>query len=406
MMPRWKVRYKHILSADDLDKVTPKLKWKELKHLHDIARGLPKNERTKHEVALLQSMIKECRSYLKDSATSLFEVSMTLGKNTFTESFSEWPDYMTLKSCLDEKLDSLRKKRKEKAPKVEKKEYMGIYYETVGGVFNKEQISKLLKDKNNNALSRIGRTKKPHAKIVQRYVGIELEFLCKTELSDLQEKMCEAKLEGYVHVGTDGSVTEPTHEHKGMEIRILCKEVDVKDVVTRVCKTIKDNGGWVNNTCGMHVHFDMRTRDYKKSYHNLVRSLPLLISLVPSTRTDKWGQQYCKINTDANFDTSMSGGRYQAINASSYNRHQTIEVRLHSGTLNPSKICNWINAILPVVDSESKIDKDIKTVANYTELFETQTKLIEYMTQRVETFKKTVSTEEDEKNNNNYEMAV
>ena len=408
--PKWKVKIKTITQASDIDHETPKKVFKQVKELHTILRKLNHNDKcVTLERNYLRGLIHESRKYLADYASSYYEVTATLGKNSYVAHFPTWPNKDDLKVFFNDTLNQLRfeRKRNKQPMRQDTKEYMGISYKTVGGVFEKNYLSKIIQDKNNNALNRISRTKKPHRRITSKYVGIELEFLSKAGLDTLQTLMCEARLEGYVHVGTDGSVTDPKGEARGMEVRILCKEEDVQDIVSRTCKVIKENTGFVNNTCGMHVHFDMRTRDYKKSFHNMVMGLPLLSSMVPSTRTDTWGQRYCKLNKQPNFDKAISEhDRYQAINAESYGRHQTIEVRLHSGSLNASKICNWIKVIIPLVDCESMIQTPINKVEDYCKHFEVSEKLVNYMKSRVELFSKTLSTEEDEKTYNNYEIAI
>jgi hypothetical protein len=84
-----------------------------------------------------------------------------------------------------------------------------------------------------------------------------------------------------------------------------------------------------------------------------------------------------------------------------------LEVRLHSGTLNPVKILNWIDIIVCAIDAPA-ITNQVTTPEEYAATFETSTKLIEYMKKRVANFSiksEAVHTEQDE-TINNYELSA
>ena len=119
-----------------------------------------------------------------------------------------------------------------------------------------------------------------------------------------------------------------------------------------LCKTIKERGGYVNNTCGLHVHLDAR--------HNIKRvagirakklwdAMPIIKELVPDTRLND--NRYCRL-----LPPSFTSERYHAINLRAYDKHQTIEVRIAPGSLNPIKIWHWANLLLEISNHKTALD--------------------------------------------------
>lgn len=101
----------------------------------------------------------------------------------------------------------------------------------------------------------------------------------------------------------------------------------------------------MNKTCGLHVHVDMRQRDWRTAYARLYRALPWLYALVsPSRRSNETG--YC---ARPRSPTPPTIGRYHALNPRSVKHHKTLEVRLHHGTIDAEKISRWVELILAVV---------------------------------------------------------
>lgn len=402
--PKWKIKIHSIKDPDMLQMGEVKNNFLALKELTNIASKLHTSQHKK-ELNLLAEKIKSLRSILNETAYEVYKVQAMLGKHKFDSMFWEYPNAKELKSFTDACISKLRAERDKKNTPIrtEQREYLGLTYSVIGGVF-KEPGSVLKLKQNINPHARIIKTKKPHNKIKNKYVGIELEFISSVSIDTIQQVLCDVKMEGYTQVGTDGSVRDANG--MGYEVRILCKEEDAKHVVSTVCSALKSKcGAFVNDTCGMHVHFDMRNRKVETCYTNLVQVLPLLQSLVPTTRTGEWGSRYCKTNEDLNFESAQRLGRYQAINPTAYSEHRTLEVRLHSGSLNATKICNWISIISTVLESPTVLKNKVITVDDYTTTFEVSSKLVDFMRKRVTLFSKAVSTTDDEKLYNDYEFA-
>lgn len=141
-------------------------------------------------------------------------------------------------------------------------------------------------------------------------------------------------------IKTDGSVV-PKHSD-AQEANLLAGPNGFARL-KKLCQLIKDRGGIINKTCGLHVHLDAR-EDEKRIVgiraDKLWDFMPIMKDLVPD---DRLNNKYCIIEKPA-FD----GNRYRAINLDSWRTHKTLEVRFASGSLHPAKIWFWAHLLLYV----------------------------------------------------------
>lgn len=162
----------------------------------------------------------------------------------------------------------------------------------------------------------------------------ECECTCETSgIKAVQEALYRLKIPGIQVVG-DGSLSDD-YDQFGVEIKVLTRLSDSSNL-KRVCDFINENGGWVNDDTGLHVHTDVRSMSSadRVIYNaNLVNSLQYLKLMVPSSRYVDGYNELC-----SNFD---GGGRQVAINCHAIKEHGSIECRLHSGTTNFDKIVAW-----------------------------------------------------------------
>jgi hypothetical protein len=262
-----------------------------------------------------------------------------------------------------------------------------------------------------------------------RHVGIELEFICGESKSGIKKALVKAGLAEYVAYHEDGSVTAEDSDcdgscrdncecydeagegdcgcectcgrDQGHEICILAKESNYRSIVRRVTKVLSNLDASINHTCGFHVHLDMRTRNPRDAYRNLVNTLPVLKAMVPASRREN---HYCKENTSTYM--SDQAGRYHMINGESLDKHNTIEVRLHSGTTNPIKIINWITLLLRIVNGGAILApvKSIRALSQHTKL---SPNLKKYMKQRITLFgSDQYASEEDEESSTSIPLAA
>lgn len=189
-----------------------------------------------------------------------------------------------------------------------------------------------------------------HAKVgSRRNFGVELE----TSNSDGWSEWIDNTPFGAKH---DGSV-----DGKEFVSPVLNGD-DGIDAVDNLCNYAKRNGCTVNRSCGYHLHIDMSG----ESAEELQR-----IALAYAYTREFWfgcvaesrrSNHYCHSNVyggDVYWDehTIKAGSgrprpttRYIWANWSAYSAHNTLEIRLHEGTLDGRAVCNWIKAHLRFVD--------------------------------------------------------
>lgn len=192
------------------------------------------------------------------------------------------------------------------------------------------------------------------------YIGIEIECIMQAG-ADFTPLYPFSK---WIEISGDGSI-EHKHNEEGTEFKVCVRRDEVREVLPKIMETLKTMGARVNKSCGLHVHLDQRNNEEPdKAFQRLVRSLGLLYTVVPESRRRN---KYCKRNRHADFAAATRGERYKAINASAFSRHRTIEVRLFGGTLESTKIINWIEVLLAIAYGETvmRCPKTFDTAMRY-----------------------------------------
>ena len=125
--------------------------------------------------------------------------------------------------------------------------------------------------------------------------------------------------------------------------------------VREACDTLNDAGAEVSVKCGLHVHIGVSDFTAKElagvvnryNYHS--QGLDLLVA--PSRRRNS--NHFCR-DHDSKLDAGnltarqLAGSqntRYRKMNLRSFLAHGTIENRHHQGTLNSSKVINWVKLV-------------------------------------------------------------
>lgn len=199
-----------------------------------------------------------------------------------------------------------------------------------------------------------------------RRFGVEIEFVNnRYGMREIATKITEAGIvccaEGYNHttrawwkIVTDSScgfelVSPPLSGVEGL------KQIET------VCKILADCGSNVNKNCGLHVHHnasDFTVDTFKNLFNLYVRFERVIDSMMPeSRRANK--NQYCRsvyrfsdrntllskikdCSTVTELEQIYHFNRYYKLNLEAYVKHGTIEFRHHSGTLDATKIINWV----------------------------------------------------------------
>lgn len=304
---------------------------------------------------------------------------------------------------------------------VERDVFGGVTIQMIGGVHIKEGAIMALKSKRKDLEKRrkreaVRRSKSPKTPV--KHVGVEIEFCSYASPGELTDAFIEEGLEEFVTLKEDGSVQPETSEcecspceccnevHEcecgasgqsedyGHEVCILAPQARVSGIVKRVCKILSDHNAYVNRTCGLHVHLDMRRRDKDQAFKNLVLAYPVLAAMVPRQRRDN---DFCNPPSSTSIDTALNyTGRYQAINPHALDQHSTLEVRLHSGTTNHKKIAAWIRVLIKIAEAGDFGNAEIRTLTMLAALVRLPKTLRQYMSKRIEKFSNSVSSQLDE----------
>ncbi len=321
--------------------------------------------------------IKQLRQQLKSSQMKIVGIHLP------TKTQLEWivkDDKRAGKVQKKEYLEQLIKQIKAKRAKTKKvnilhRTFEGANYELVGNVFQKPGLINPLAQKLtiNDPFS----VKKPRRK--DNYIGIELEFNVKdranrsTEQKNIANALKLAGLARYVDVTEDGSC--------GWEVRVLLLESEFETHLVKILEVLNGFGFETNEKCGTHIHFDMRNRDVNMVYSNLFKTQKFLRKFL--NRGRKFNT-YCKMNKAESFDKQAEcHDRYYCINVEAYDRHQTLEVRMHQGTLKASELVPWIYLLTKIVNYRTTIDKSVNTLKQATTQFEIEATLAQDLEEKL-----------------------
>jgi hypothetical protein len=173
-------------------------------------------------------------------------------------------------------------------------------------------------------------------------------------------------------VVTDGSV-RPSANHGyeacGEAVSPILSGADGLEQVRKVIKALAQAGATANRSCGLHVHVDAADLTGPQFHNVLVRYSSYeseIDAFMPNSRRSSnnafcrsmrnWVENYGR----QNFPTPSAVGRvyserYLKVNATAYERHNTVEFRQHSGTVNADKICNWIQFCVNFVQTSMSL---------------------------------------------------
>lgn len=189
----------------------------------------------------------------------------------------------------------------------------------------------------------------------QNYIGLEIECYSPNTRNKTLELVLAHDLENYVNVFDDGSIEVPYRSADYLyscELRILMPEKEMPAILEKLSIFLKEGKFRANYSCGLHVHLDMRNRDVDTCYNKLLKFQDVLFGMV---RTHRWDNKYCQWSS-----AEYRGQRFSAINRTAYAKHKTLEVRLHHGSVDMTKVKNWINLLLKAINSKAMLAVESK----------------------------------------------
>lgn len=130
--------------------------------------------------------------------------------------------------------------------------------------------------------------------------------------------------------------------------------------IDNLCEYGKTHNWTVDSSCGYHLHCDCSDLDPVK-LRRLAYAYVLTEQLWKRFVSKKRSRNtYCKSggcsaayirNNDWEDILNEAGDRYVWLNWVAYRQHHTVEVRLHSGTVNAVKVSNWVKVHLRFIDA-------------------------------------------------------
>jgi len=360
------------------------------------ARGLDKRNKEMRanwkEIQILRGEVQGAMPAIAGDVTVYLprqRVRFTLKPNEVPGSDEE--SIKKFKQLLTNKLRGIRSQRKTKT--LETKVVFGMMsVQKSGGVYLQERS--LLTAYEEMMKTTLETDKKP-IDPKANYVGIEIEFIYSGKYEILKNLLIAAKLHKHITLKGDGSLRScHNYAGAGLEMNILCKTTEVEDVMKRLDSVFANPeiDGYTNRSCGLHVHVDARNRDVKLMYKNFVRVQSILRGSQPVGRIKN---THCRANTTDKLEDLQSGGsggggnRYWVVNGMSYDKHKSIEIRIHEGTVNCEDIYNWVAFLDAVASHKKEIPKnELKfaedLVAKYD--IDIPVNAVDYVDRRIERF--------------------
>jgi hypothetical protein len=209
--------------------------------------------------------------------------------------------------------------------------------------------------------------------------GVEIESYgveCRTLIDALTRVDIRVQYESYTHhrtsywkIVSDASIQgENSFE---LVSPVLEGEEGLAEL-KKVSEVLIRLGAKINKSCGMHVHFDAREltlNQWKNIFINYANLEGTIDKFMPESRRAN-NAFYCqsiiqykeKIATATSIKqiAQLIPTRYTKINPQSYLRHNTIEFRQHSGTVEFEKIEKWVRFLHNLIDysKNNKINTD------------------------------------------------
>lgn len=270
--------------------------------------------------------------------------------------------------------------------------WSGIDDKLIGGV--RLEPGAFLKAFKLKKIQGVFKAKKPISKL--KHIGIEIEFYSPIDRDDIAVLLSDAGIESNVTLKSDGSIDAPDGFY-AHELAVIAPRPDLVRVLSAACAVLKIADAQVNASCGLHVHLDQRHNLTDSAWQNdanaLIKAQNLLYKLVPSSRRKN---KYCKRSRQI-----QTRNRYVAVNAQgAIRKFSTIEVRLHSSTVNFEKILNWIVLLESILQHADTINSSEfntpRTVKGWSSVLGLGEELTSYFEARANKFKDASEVESNE----------
>jgi hypothetical protein len=195
--------------------------------------------------------------------------------------------------------------------------------------------------------------------------GIELEgVIQRSHLDDFKRGVEELGFK----ITDDGSIQVSEYGDRGIEIKsarpMTLTELDEK--VKKLDRLCDVHNVQVNRSCGYHVHIS-HPQFFNRTFIQRLTLVWIAIEdvLLATQPQSRLNNHYCQRklleyvqsgkrplpqSKDRLVSELSQLNRYHTINYSSLAEHGTIEIRMHAGTFNATKILNWVRLMVSVFE--------------------------------------------------------
>lgn len=223
--------------------------------------------------------------------------------------------------------------------------------------------------------------------VSDRTFGVEIEFIVNGARSEsaaqevtlvaLRNAGIPVQLEGYNHstrehwkIVHDGSVGASTGAVGGELVSPILKGEEGLETLRKVVRALSAAGVTVDRTCGLHVHVgarDLKPAEIMSVVQRYAKHESTMDAHMPESRRRNNcchvrslgghltnNDRISKVQSVSSVEDLVrffSYERYLKVNVQSYARQGTIEFRQHSGSVNASKIVNWVLFCTNFVDT-------------------------------------------------------
>lgn len=178
-----------------------------------------------------------------------------------------------------------------------------------------------------------------------------------------------------IQVVSDGSLNDSRTQF-GVEIKVLFKLDNTRNL-EQVCEFLRKHDASVDTSCGLHVHVDSRNlktdAEKQQAASKYAYAMELLEKMLPESRLEN---RYC-------LKGASFSNRYHQVNATALEKYGSIEIRAHSGTVNFTKILNWVK-ILDAVKKVTSVDP--RSTYKFCNSIKLNDELRSYMVERISKF--------------------
>lgn len=211
-----------------------------------------------------------------------------------------------------------------------------------------------------------------YPKTEEFHYGIEIELTTNASKEELMRHASALNLKPYLQIKRDGSIRPTLDSREGFELCLCIPESKLHSVMNDMQKLLDLIKAKVNNSCGLHIHLDMRHAGDDRSkqweaYLNLKMGQNIIKRSVSKSRhSSKW----CRWTTSTDISSARrASSRYRAINALSLFGKKTIEIRAFQSTTDCADIVTYCLMLRKIMLTKNPLKRASNSQATLARIY-------------------------------------